>query len=381
MQIGIDLRCLMHKNYSGVAEYTYNLLDNLFQIDSQNQYKLFYNSNHDVSINLPNFDYGNVEFIGFKYPNKFLNFSFKFFNYPKIDLLLKNIDIFFIPNLNFLALSKKCKKMITVHDLSFELFPDFFSKKRIFWHKFIKPKKIISNCEKIIAVSENTKNDLINLYQLTDNKIKIIYSGIDQQIYKKLDNNLPNFQKIKNKYKLPENFILYLGTIEPRKNIEGIIEAFNLLKTRNNKLANLNLVIAGNKGWNYDKVFQLAKNSNFSKQIKFTGYIDRKDKPYLYNLAQIFIFPSFYEGFGLPVLEAQACGTPVIASANSSFPEILKNSAFLVKPDNLSEISQAILQILNNQKLKENLINQGLKNSQRFTWQKTAQQTLDYLSS
>lgn len=378
-KIGIDVRCLMHKNYSGVAEYTYNLLTNLFKIDKENQYQLFYNSKTDVSANLPKFNLPNVKYCAFNYPNKLLNFSFKFLNYPKIDQLIDKVDLFFLPNLIFSALSADCKKIITVHDLSFEIFPNFFSVKRRLWHKIINPKKIINRCDKIIAVSQNTKNDLINLYKIKAEKIKVIYSGVETELYKKI-NHPKKLTTIKEKYQLADNFILYLGTIEPRKNIEGIIQSFNLLKNNYPNLHNLQLVIAGDKGWKYETVFSLAQNSSYSQDIKFIGYVSRKDKPFLYNLAQIFIFPSFYEGFGLPVLEAQACGTPVIAGLNSAFPEILKDTAVLVNPDNLTEISQAINEILTNQPFKENLIKKGLTNIQRFTWRKTAQQTLDYFN-
>lgn len=380
MQIGIDVRCLMHQNYSGVAEYTYNLLDNLFKIDKQNQYSLFYNSQKDINQNLPKFNYPNVKYQGFNYPNKLLNLSLKFLNYPKIDNLLDQIDIFFIPNLNFVSLTKKTKRIITIHDLSYERFPDFFSKKRNYWHKFINPQKLVKQCDKIIAVSQNTKNDLVEIYKTPTDKIKVIYSGVNTDLYKKINSTDQKFKEIQKKYKLPKNFIFYLGTIEPRKNIEGIIESFNLVK-KNDRFKNLNLIIAGDKGWKYERALKMVKNSPFSKQIKFIGYLSRQDKPYLYNLAEIFVFPSFYEGFGLPVLEAQACGTPVIASLNSAFPEIVADSAWLVKPDNLTEISQSIQHILNNPEFKEKLIKKGLKNIKRFSWFKTAQETLNYLLS
>lgn len=381
MRITIDIRCLMNPNYSGVGEYAYNLLDNLFKIDQQNQYQLFYNAQADVTPNLPSFNYPNVKFFGFKYPNKLLNFCLKFVKYPKIDDLIKNTDIFFAPNLNFFALGKQSKKIITIHDLSFELYPQFFSIKRRLWHKLINPQKLINSFNKVIAVSANTKNDLINLYGLAPEKINIIYSGIDHKLYKPLDKSDQKLKQLKAKYQLPDRFILFLGTLEPRKNIIGIIKAFNLLKNNYSQFADLHLVIAGEKGWNYEKIFEAAENSPFTKQIFYLDYISRQDKPFIYNLAELFIFPSFYEGFGFPALEAQACAIPVIATANSSFPEILGASAFFVKPDCLEEIVQAINLILSNQDLKQDLINKGLENAKRFSWQTCAQETLKYLIS
>ena len=381
MNITIDIRCLMQPNYSGVAEYTFNLLANLFKVDKQNQYRLFYNSAKNIQANLPNFKQANVKYFGFNYPNKLFNLGLKFLKYPKMDGLIPQTDIFFMPNLNFLSLTNKPRKCLTVHDLSFELYPQFFSLKRRLWHKIINPKKIIDSFDKIITVSENTKNDLLELYQIPPKKIRVIYSGLDHELFQPQDKNLPEFAQIVDRYQLPEKFILFLGTLEPRKNITGLIEAFNLFKNNYPQFTDLHLVIAGEKGWNYKKIFDLAQNSPFTKQIFYLDYINRQDKPFLYNLAELFIFPSFYEGFGFPALEAQACGLPVIASSNSSFPEILGDSAFLVKPDQLEEIALAINQILTNSTLKQNLINKGLENVKRFSWQTCAQETLKYLTN
>lgn len=375
MKIGIDIRCLMTKNHSGVAEYTYNLLDNLFKIDRQNQYLLFYNSQKNITANLPQFAYSNVKFKGFSYPNKLFNFASRYLRWPQIDKMIGGVDIFFIPNFNFLSLSSNCKKILTVHDLSFEIYPNFFSLKRNLWHRIIAPKKIISQADCLIADSQSTENDLISLYQVETKKIKIIHLGVDRLLYKEIEPSNLNLKLIKDKYKLTDQFILYLGTIEPRKNIESIIEAFNILKAEND-FQNLDLVIAGEEGWRCKRVFKLARESKYHNRIKFIGYVKKNDKPYLYNLAEALLFPSFYEGFGLPILEAQACGTPVVTSINSSLPEITADSAFQVNPDNLTEIKNAIRQILTNQEFKNDLINKGLENSAKFTWQKCAQETL-----
>jgi glycosyltransferase involved in cell wall biosynthesis len=380
MQIAIDIRCLMNKNYSGVAQYTNYLLKNLLEIDKHNQYKLFYNSNQNVTENLPKFDYKNSQTFGYKFSNKLLNFSLKFLKYPNLDELLGGADIFFIPNINFFALSKKCKKVITIHDLSFELYPHFFSLKRRLWHKFINVKKLVLDCDKIIADSENTKNDLIKIYNVPAKKIKVIYLGIDQQIFKKIDEHDDKLQATKEKFALPDDFLLVLGTIEPRKNIESAIEAFNLAKQNNSELKNLQLIIAGEIGWKNKRIFKFANQSRFKDQIKFIGYVNKEDKPFIYNLAKALIFPSFYEGFGLPVLEAQACGLPVIASIDSSLIEILNNSAFLAKPDDLTELANGINIIMTNSDYKNNLINRGQENAKKFSWQKCAQETLDYIT-
>jgi glycosyltransferase involved in cell wall biosynthesis len=321
-----------------------------------------------------------VQYLGFNYSNKLLNFGLKFLKYPNLDELIGGADIFFIPNLNFFASTKKCKKIITIHDLSFQLYPHFFSLKRILWHKFIGAKKTISSCDKIIADSQNTKNDLINLFKIEPERIKVISLGVDKEIYKKINSADPKIMEVKNTYALPENFILFLGTIEPRKNIEGLIEAFSLAKAKYSGLKDLYLVIAGEVGWKHKNVFKTAALSQFKDQIKFIGYIPQDDKPALYNLAQTFIFPSFYEGFGLPALEAQACGTPVISASDSSLIEILSDSGFFISPDNISEMALAMNQLISNQNLRQKLIMAGNKNCQHFSWKKCAQETLDYIT-
>jgi glycosyltransferase involved in cell wall biosynthesis len=386
----------MEANKSGVAEYTFNLVDNLLKIDSENQYFLFYNSFSDITSNLPKWNYPNVHFCGFRYPNKLFNLSLKLLNYPKIDKLLirkipntkyqipNTIDIFIFPNLNFIALSETCRRTITVHDLSFALYPQFYSWKRRLWHKIINPKKIISSADKIIAVSENTKNDLINIYKIPAEKIGVIYSGIDPKFQPITDQE--KLDKIRKKYNLPENFILYLGNLEPRKNIEGLIEAFNMLKGYHSPatihqlpFTSYQLVIAGFPAWSYQSIYNCAKKSKFKNDLKFIGYVESEDKPYLYHLAKLFVYPSFYEGFGFPPLEAMASGTAVIISHTSSLGEIVGQGGLLIDPYNATDIAEAMRLILIDETLRQNLIAKGLDQTKKFNWQNTAEQVLDLI--
>ena len=228
MNIGIDIRCLMEGHMTGVGEYAYNLLNELFEIDRENNYYLFYNSHKEIEKNIPKYNYSNVSYCKFNYSNKLLNLSFKFFKYPKIDQLIYKqqkvkIDLFILPNINFCAFSKGVKTILTIHDLSFKRFPEFFSLKRKLWHWIINPKKLCQNANQIIAVSESTKKDLIDLYKIDDEKIQVIHSGISP-IIKKQDKLA--MELIKSKYNLPDKFILFLGTIEPRKNVIGVIKGF-----------------------------------------------------------------------------------------------------------------------------------------------------------
>ncbi len=382
MRIGIDIRCLAEGRRTGVEEYTINLLHNLFSIDKKNKYVLFFNLFRKPKINLSDFKkYKNVSVKIYRCPNKLLNFLFWYFGWPKIDKLIGGVDILFFPNIIFSAWSQKTKAVFTIHDLSFERCPETFSAKRRLWHIFIGPKKLCWKADKIISVSDSTKNDLKEIYQIPEAKIKTIYSGIAEN-FRVIDRNNPKLIKVKNKYNLPYKFILYLGTIEPRKNIVGIIRVYNQLREINHPELNAyKLVIAGASGWKQEKIFREMEKSPFKSDIIFCGIIDDEDKPAVYNLASLFVYPSFFEGFGFPPLEAMNCGAPVVTSNNSSFPEITGSAGIMIDPDRPDEIFQAVKNILLNKNLRENLTKKGLEQAKKFNWQKTAQEFLNVLES
>jgi glycosyltransferase involved in cell wall biosynthesis len=417
MIIGIDIRTLMDARYSGVSEYTLNLVSALLRLDRENEYRLFYNTAKNISERMPKFDYPNVKIVKKSVPNKVLNyFLFKFLNSPKIDKLLgvdpafgRGAGVFFMPHINFVGLSKRGsasfreaeplnnvghKRILTIHDLSFLRYPEFFSARKNFWHKMINVKKIVKKFDKIIAVSENTKRDIVELCSVNPDKVKVIYSGVDKE-FKNFQFSILNFQtnpkskiqspeddtnklnKIKTKYNLPDKFILFLGTIEPRKNIEGLIMAYEILKEKNAGLAQYKLVIAGGWGWKSGNVFKFWKKSRYKNDIKFLGYIDKKDKVYLYNLASLFVYPSFYEGFGFPPLEAMASGVPVVSSFTSSLPEIVGDVGLMVDPYNINDLAVAMEKVLNNDGLRDNLIKRGLEKVKNFSWEKAAREYLE----
>ncbi len=362
MKICIDIRTLIDKKYSGIGIYTLNLLSNLFEIDKTNEYKLFYNSSNFRFIKKY---YPNVTYYDFHIPNKIFNLSNLLFKSPKLDNLMSDFDVFFSPNLNFFSFSKnnKAKKIITIHDLSFEFFKEFYSKKSLFWHKLINPKKLLQKFDHIIAVSENTKKDIINFYNINPDKISITHLGVDQKT-------------LENKEKNNKNYLLYIGTIEPRKNIEGIIEAFNDFCIENN-IKDLELILAGKNGWNNKYIYKLLEKLKLKNKIKILNYISEDKKIDLYKNAKIFLFPSFYEGFGIPIIEAQSFGIPVITSNNSSLSEITKNTAIHINPYNINEIKEAIKNLYFDEKLYEYYKNKGIENAKIFSWQETAKKTLD----
>jgi glycosyltransferase involved in cell wall biosynthesis len=382
MRICIDVRCLMDGRRTGVEEYTLSLLLNLFEIDQKNHYVLFFNSWKDPVFDFDIFKkYKNVSIKRFKIPNKVLNFSFWYFNWPKIDLLAGKAEIVLMPNIIFGAVSRKCNLIITIHDLSFERYPEYFSMKRRFWHNFINTKKLCQKAHRIIAVSDSTKNDLISIYKINPEKIETIYSAVHDK-FGIIDRNDEKLVRIKEKYNLPYKFIFYFGTIEPRKNISGIIRAYGALQkfaaeNNNSDLSKYKLVIAGETGWLGEKIFEEINLSRFKKNIRLINSIPDEEKVYLYNLASIFVYPSFFEGFGFPPLEAMRCGVPVIASNNSSLPEVVGNGGVLIDPDKPDEIYQAMKEILAKRELKDSFIKKGLEKAKKFSWKKTAGRVLD----
>lgn len=374
MRIGIDIRTLMGAQYSGIPEYTLNLIKEILELDKKNEYILFYNSAKNVNKNIPKFLQSGLSTINTRYPNKIFNLLMqKGLKIPKIDKLL-GVDVFFMPHINFISLSPTVKSVITIHDLSFLRFPEFFSFKKNLWHKLIDVKKTIKNFNCIIAVSENTKNDLIELCDVDSAKIKVVYSGLNKK-YKILSSD--ERATVKQKYGLSDNYILYVGTIEPRKNLSGLIAAFDNLLIKNPSLLKYELVIAGGKGWKFKEVMERHCHAEFRNKIKFLGYVEKKDIPALYNLAQVFVYPSFYEGFGFPPLEASACGCPVIASNLSSLPEVLQKSALTINPYKINELESALKIVLTDEKIKENLLKNSFNFREKFNWQKIARQYID----
>lgn len=381
MKIAIDLRSLSEGRRSGVEEYVLNVVQSLFKIDNINTYFLFKSGFKNQPAVADFFYTGNNKVIEkkIKTANRLLNLSLKLWREPLLDLVSGKPDIFFMPNINIGPISDRCKKIITFHDLSYEIYPEHFSIKRRLWHKFIDPRKRAKEAYKIIAISESTKNDLINLYNISPEKIKVIYSGVDDKFQPVLWSDV-RLERIKQKYHLPDFFVLYFGAIEPRKNIIGLIKAFEQLKDGHSDKRNLKLVIAGIKGWLFDEIIKTARDSRYASDIIFTGFIENQDKLYVYNLASVFVYPSFYEGFGFPPLEAMACGLPTITSNVSSLPEVVGNGAIMVDPYNADEITQAMDLCLSNEDLRLELREKGLTQAKKFSWQKTAKETLDWIT-
>lgn len=363
MQIFIDARLLSRGGNSGVEEYTRGLLGELFRQGKGDFFTLFYNGLRkvDLKTQLPIAGQDNVRVLDLKIPNKLFDFSSGFLKFPPVSRLA-NADLVFSPHFNVLA-AGRTPRVITIPDLSFIHHPQFFSLRQRFWHWLQGIRRQARDADKIITVSEFTKSDIVNLLSVAPEKVSVIYPGISKIF-------IPSHSA-----SATRPYILYLGTVEPRKNVNLLIRAFNVLK-REPQFTDWQLVIAGRLGWLYDQVLKEAKNSPFSGDIIFRGAVTSQDRVSLYNQAKVFVYPSFFEGFGFPPLEAQASGCPVIVSDRTSLPEVLGKTALYINPWKVEELAAAVRRLAEDTGLRRDLIVAGIENSKKFDWQKSAEQTL-----
>jgi glycosyltransferase involved in cell wall biosynthesis len=269
-----------------------------------------------------------------------------------------------------------CKLFVTIHDLAFLLYPEeFLAKDRyklIHWSE-----NSIYRADKIIAVSRNTKNDIIKMYHIPEDQISVVYNGFTPQITTDRDNSLSNIGG--KDYKLENSkYFLYIGTLQPRKNIANLLYAFALFAKEK---TGYKMVIVGKKGWMYENILSLASKLKIDHIVHFTGYVSDKDKATLLKYAICLAVPSFYEGFGIPVLEAFSASCPVICSNASSLPEIAGDSALYFDPNSPSTITNCMRQIDSDLQLRNNLITSGEKQKLKFSWEKCASETLDVILS
>ncbi len=371
MRIGIDVRCFAQGKNTGVEEYTKQILTSIFQQDDKNEYVLFFNAWHKQNVDFSWVSvYKNVKIKKYSIPNKLLNLSLWFLQYPKLDKLCGGVDIFFMPNSNFCAISKKTKFFLTVHDLSFEHYKQTFSWKRRVWHFFVNPRLLAQKAYHIFAVSNATKSDLNTTYGINNDKITVTLNG-PSFIGGKYNRNSIELINIKEKYKLPYKFILYFGTIEPRKNIVNVVKAYNLMRMQNDNIKH-KLVIAGSDGWSGGDIFGEIKDSKFHNDIIVLKNIPEEDKEIIYTLATVFIYPSFFEGFGFPPLEAMINHIPVITSNTTSLPEIVGKYAIMVNPLRVDEILYALQSVTVNKVLQNILVTNVEEYTKQFQWEKSA---------
>ncbi|MBD3341425.1 MAG: glycosyltransferase [Candidatus Lokiarchaeota archaeon] len=365
MNIGINLLPI-RRELTGVGVYAYNIVEQLLQIDKFNRYFIFNNKESD---DVFQFNTDNTQVITFpiRAQNVFKRIFWEQFIFP---LYLKKykIDVLFSPS-TILPVFSGCYNIICIHDLTPYHVEKKFTKLRSFYVK-----KMIALsarlADKVLTVSQNTKRELHDLIGISEQKIAITYNGINKLI---LDSDRSGWIKYKKEKHIPNNYLLYVGTLEPGKNIDALISAFEILKDTY-KLPH-KLVIAGGKGWMFDSIFQKINNKNLNDQIILTGYVPNEYLRLLYQDSDLFIFPSLYEGFGIPVLEAMYFGVPVIASNTSSLPEVVDNAAKLVDPLDAKMIADTVNQVLLDSKLKSTMQERGFKQAAKFSWKNAAEVT------
>ncbi|MBU2477196.1 glycosyltransferase family 4 protein, partial [Candidatus Micrarchaeota archaeon] len=318
MKIGIIADSIREKR-TGIGNYTFNLIHELKKINTnnqKNQYYLIDNATSKTHVD-------SEKTIIIKNPLKKISKVYFWYLYTALKLrgIEKKFDLIHNPS-QAPTFFKIKNNVITVHDITPILFPEKHSFIRSLIYRLFMG-RTLKNAKKIIADSESTKKDLIKVFKLPEEKIKVIYLGVNENF--KIITNKKKLDESKEKFSLFFPFILTVSTLEPRKNIPNLIRAFSTLKKE--KKIRQKLVVAGQKGWKYKEIFDLTRKLGMEKEIIFLGYISEDKLICIYNLADLFVFPSFYEGFGFPVLEAMKCGCPVITSNVSSLPEVSGNAA------------------------------------------------------
>ncbi len=266
-------------------------------------------------------------------------------------------------------LAARCPTIVTVHDLSFLRFPEAFHRaNRAYLTLFTQLST--RRATRVIAVSESTRRDVIALCGVPGERVITIPNGVDEAFHPADAAEIEEFRRNR---RLPERFILYLGTLEPRKNLETLIDAYAGLRAADKAVPKL--VIAGGKGWFFETIFARVAELGLRDEVLFPGYVPGTELPWWYRAAELFAYPSRFEGFGLPVLEAMACGTPVVTTTSSSLPEVAGDAALLVDPDDTTALTAALGRLLTDSQLRTDLRTAGLRQAARFSWMRTAAQT------
>lgn len=370
MLIAIDGNEANTKEKVGVSTYAFEILHGLYNLNNNeinpNKFLIYLK-------NPPNNDL----------PQENTYWKYKIINGNK-NWVLKNLmpqlfkfprpDVFFTPT-HYLPPFTPVPKVFTIHDLGYLEFSEQF-KKYDFWQLKYWTAISIYVSKYIIAVSQATRKDIVRRYSFASKKVDVIYHGYDKMKFNNnIDNNL--VRRVRKKYNIPENYILFLSTLKPSKNIEGLIEAFRLIS---DSFPNYKLVIAGKKGWLYESIFNKSEKLALNNKIVFTDYVPEEDKPALFSGARVFVLPSYWEGFGMDVLNALACATPVIVSKIASLPEVAGDAGVFIDPNKPYSIAKALRYVLSMDNLKyNNLVKRGLAQVEGYSWEKCAKKTYKLL--
>lgn len=276
------------------------------------------------------------------------------------------LDLFHAPDFFLPPVKKATRTLLTVHDLSFVREPESVMP-GMMRHLATWVPRSVQRANHVIAVSESTRRDLIELYHTPPEKISVLYHGVSAEFAPISDPN--RLAAVRQKYSLPvQPLVLSVGTLQPRKNYQRLVQAFAKVAPA------AALVIAGSQGWHFGEIITEVQRQGLESRVRFLGFVEEADLPLLYNLATVFVYPSLYEGFGLPVLEAMACGVPVVASLRSALPEVVGSAGRLIDPLDVEAMAGALTQLLDNEALRHRLAAAGLAQAARFSWTKTAEQ-------
>ncbi|HNP89564.1 MAG: Mannosylfructose-phosphate synthase [Microgenomates group bacterium ADurb.Bin219] len=382
MIIGIDGNEANEKNRVGIGQFAFNVLSGLEKIDSKNNYFIYLKE--PPLKDLPK------ERAGWQYkvvgPKKFwtqLGLPLKLFSQKE------KLDIFYSPS-HYAPRFSSMPTIISIMDLWHHRHPEQFDKKDLYqllnWEKYS-----VKNSSRIVTISEFTKSEIVNFYNYPEERITVAYPGYTKL---KIENEKLKIEEIKRKFGIKGNYLLYLGTLQPKKNLVGLIEAFNLLVTSNqwpvisnqsqitNRQSPIALVIAGKKGWLYEEIFRKVKELRLEERVIFTDFVADEEKPYLLAGAKCFVLPSFYEGFGIPVLEAMSLGVPVAVSNTSSLPEVAGKAGFYFSPEKPEEIADCLLKVLKLSSSELAAVSEEVKKqAEKFSWEKCTRKVLETIES
>ena len=369
MRIGIDATALP-ANPAGAGTYTSELIRALAQIDAPHEWFIFTHPGGKAYINLPDKPSLHWVLTPQKSPLRRLIWEQTVFPFLVHRLKLELLHSLHYTRPIFLP----CPSVVTFHDMTFFLYPQVHTRsKRFFFPAAIRFSARTASA--LIAVSESTRRDAIRLLNIPAAKIYTTPNGVSPVFRPVSDPQ--RLQACREKHHLPDKFILFVGTIEPRKNLPLLLKAYHgLLSSPPWMQAVPSLVLAGQMGWMVNDVLHQIETLGLQEKVHLTGYIPPEELPLVYNLASVFVYPSIYEGFGLPALEAMACGTPVITTNTSAMADYVGDAGILVPPNNQEALVQAMQTLLMDQDLQHSLAQKGQEQAAQFTWERTAQETL-----
>ena len=371
MTIGIDASRANKSEKTGTEWYSYHLIQELKKItDPKDQFVLYSREKlrDEIGDLPPNWQSRVLNWAPKKLWTQ-IRLSWEMWQRPP--------EMIFIPA-HTIPLIHPDKVVTTCHDVAFLRLPEAYDWLALRYHKFA-IKFVIRHAAKIISVSEFTKNELVEFFKISPGRIAVVPNGYDSERYKVIEDK-EAVAKVLEKYKITEPYILYAGRMELKKNTPGLVEAFGLLKKSSKfQVPSYKLVLVGQPGFGYEKVIKAIADNDLQNDVIMPGWVGKHDLPHLMNGAAVFVFPSLYEGFGIPILEAMACGTPVVASGIPALREVAGEAAYLVDPYSPENMAEGINRVLTDEHLREDLKIRGLERARQFSWERCAKETWEVL--